>query len=579
MKKTVKKKNIFFLLIIFTFQGHVLAHAPGGGSGGGAFGGSGAGRSFSGVSIYSMNDSVKMAFDVYANFSNSLSKGLHQGEQLGPGGKISTMYNAFLFREYTNVTPFPYRNNFGLQQNDFGYTPVWQSNTLSSRIHYRFLPNLWGTITTDCNLDGLTANVRDASSYIQVGALQVKWAPRFLKNFSFTIGKLHIGGSYSSLFDQMPLENFNFNGLTLDYANNIEDKIFLSGMIALGQQFLGRSVSITDTTGKYMYMFGNIGRERNRNHLFFRGQMGYKRIFGIKLIGGLQMVPDDTSHVGYSGLTRPVVDTLILPKGRGWHIGTELVVNTKKTNYYGIVAYGRDDVLLGWLAPDYINRPKKGGIIDWFLPEEYMPEFSVDGSAILYGMYWSNITYKNLTLDYGVSGVWGNPAKDRVSYSFDNGYWYITQNGEVKWQDQIDTLTLQAKNYKMLKGAVKTNYRIAKTLNLGLRYDEIRFFNPGAHSNIPELGWQRPDLLGADSTGSTIKYIYDKQAQWEREAVNTRIVTPFVSLEVGKTFRINAAYAFAFYDKPVYRQSKIADWHGNFTLGATLTYRFAKLPD
>jgi hypothetical protein len=185
--------------------------------------------------------------------------------------------------------------------------------------------------------------------------LHVKWAPRFIKNFSTTIGKIHIAGSYSSLFDQMPLENFNFNGLTLNYSNSIKDKIFLSGMVALGQQFLGRRVTFSDTTGNYMYLFQTLGRERNRNHLLFRAQVGYKRVFGVKMIGGLQLVPDDTTQVTYSDLSKPVVDTIILSKGRGWHIGTELVLNTKKTNHYGVAAYGRDDVRLAWFAPDYIH--------------------------------------------------------------------------------------------------------------------------------------------------------------------------------------------------------------------------------
>lgn len=218
--KPIKKTTVSVCAAIFMLQWQIWSHVPGGGSGGGAFGGSGAGRSFSGVSIYSTNDSAKIAFDLYSNFLYSLCTDFNQGQQLGPGGKLSAMYNAFLYRVSTSQTPYPYKGNYDLQQNDFGYTPIWQGNVISSRVRYRFLPNLWGTITTDCNMDGIAANAKDAAQYIQIGALDIKWAPKLLNNFALTIGKINLSGTYCSIFDQMPLENFLFNGLSMDYAKN-----------------------------------------------------------------------------------------------------------------------------------------------------------------------------------------------------------------------------------------------------------------------------------------------------------------------------------------------------------------------
>ena len=259
--KTIQKKIVILSLYVLISQWQTWSHIPGGGTGGGAFGGSGAGRSFSGVSIYNLNDSVKVAFDFYSNLSYSVCSDLNQGEPLGPGGWLSNMYNAFLYTEFTSLKVYPYRSDYILQQQDFGYTPIWQPNSISGRVHYRFLPNVWGTMTMDCNLDGLVDNVRNATSYIRFGALNVKWAPKILKGFSTTIGKVHVGGTYIPIFDQMPLENFLFNGVIMDYSRDIKNNIFLSGRIAVGQQFLGRSVWYSDTSGNNMTPFGNVVTE------------------------------------------------------------------------------------------------------------------------------------------------------------------------------------------------------------------------------------------------------------------------------------------------------------------------------
>ena len=573
---TIQKKIVVLLLMVLSLQWQIWSHVPGGGSGGGAFGGSGAGRSFSGVSIYSANDSAKLAFDFFGNLSYFLCSKFNEGEPLGPGGRISNMYNAFLYQEYTTINPYPYRSDNRLQQMDFGYTPIWQPNTISGRLQYRFLPNVWGTMTMDCNLDGLAANVQNAASYFQLGALYVKWAPRFLKDFSTTIGKVHLGGTYIPIFDQMPLENFLFNGLIMDYSRAFNNTIFLSGRIAAGQQFLGRTLTFSDTTGNNTYLFGNLEKTRNRNHLFVKAQIGYKRKFGAKFIGGYQIIPEDTTQVTFSGTTQPLISTIYQPRSTGWHIGMELAFNTKRTNHIGIVAYGKDDVLLGWGSPYYINRPYNGGVTDWYEKAELTPDFSMKGSALTHGMYWVNFNFKRFMLDLGISGVWQKPAKDAVTYSFNNSGW-VDSAGYIIWLDKIDTSTLRAEEFKNLKGAVKASYRFGKSLRIGCRYDEIHFFNPDAHSNIPELGVGIFDPM--DPTPSTIKLLYNNPAKWEREAVNTRIITPFLSLEIVKTLRIRTAYAFALYDEPVYRQSRLSDWHGNFSLGMSVTYRFAKYPD
>lgn len=574
--KTIQKKVVILSLYVLILQWQTWSHIPGGGTGGGAFGGSGAGRSFSGVSIYNLNDSVKVAFDFYGNLSYSVCSDLNQGEPLGPGGWLSNMYNAFLYTEFTSLNVYPYRSDYILQQQDFGYTPLWQPNSISGRVHYRFLPNVWGTMTMDCNLDGLVDNVRNIANYIRFGELSVKWAPKFVKNFSTTIGKVHVGGTYIPIFDQMPLENFLFNGVIMDYSRDIKNKVFLSGRIAAGQEFLGRSVWYSDTSGSNMTLFGNVDKIRNRNHLFVKAQIGYKRKLGAKFIGGYQVIPEDTTQVLYSGLNYPLTRTLYHPRSTGWHIGMELAFNTKITNHIGVISYSKGDVRTGWGSPYFINKPDNGGVTDWYDSSEFIPDFTMEGSELTYGVYWANFNYKRIMLDLGISGFWQNPEKHPVTYSFDNSHWEDSA-GYTIWVHQIDTLTLKAQDFKALKGAVKASFSIVKPLRIGVRYDEIHFFNPGAHTNSPELGVGFADPM--DPSSSTFKMLYNKSAKWEREAVNTRIITPFLSVELAKLLRIRAAYAFAFYEKPIIRQSRLSDRHGNFSLGATVTYRFAKLPE
>jgi len=579
---TFLKISVYILIVLITIREQAAAHMPGGGTGGGAFGGAGAGRSFSGVSIYSTNDSAKVSFDFFSNFSYSLSSGLNQGEPLGPGGRISNMYNAFLYREYTTTTPIPFRSDYNQQQFDFGYVPIWQPNYLSGRIQYRFLPNVWGAMTIDCNLDGLVDNVRNVMNYIQLGSTYIKWAPQFAKGLYTTIGKIHVAGTYDPLFDQMPLENFLFNGLAVDYSRAFNNTLFLSGKIAAGQEFLGRAVMINDTTGRQMYLFGNLGKNRNRNHLFYRLQMGYKRKYGMKLTGGFQLIPADTTEVTYGGQNSnnqgvPITEKYFIAKQTGWHIGSELVLNLKKISQTGIIAYGRNGVQMAWGAPDFINKPDNGGVTDWFVKPELAPDFTMDNSSILYGMYWANLRHKKLMLDLGCFGVWRNPAKDPVTYSFNNSYWAVDSLGFLVHIFKVDSLTLKAQDYKTLKGALKFSYLFAKSVRAGVRYDEIHFFNPEAHSNVPEFGRDSTDPT--DTVFNAMVLLYNERARWEREAINTHIITPFITIEIANTFKMQASYAFAFYDQPVYRQSRLSRRHGNFSFGTTLTYRFAKLPD
>jgi hypothetical protein len=581
------KKAAFFCLLIFLVLHKGFAHQSMNGQGG-AFGGSGAGRSFSGASVYDMNDSVKLAFDLYANLGHSLSQDLHGGEPLGPGGSFSNVYNSFLYMQSTGKTPSPFRTDERIAQSDFGYIPLWQGNSVSTRVRYRFLPNVWGTMTLDCNLDNLTENAQSVTNYVQLGALQIKWAPDFLKGFSGEIGRVNISGSYCPIFDQMPLENFNFDGLIFNYGCDVRQTHFFSWEAAAGQQFLGRTLWFNDSTGNQQILFEKLDKTRNLNHLFLRAQYGYKRIFGLKVIGGFQEAPADSTQTSIGNpniLDRPgnaiITKTYYLPKTTGWHIGTELVLNTKGVVQNATLAYGRGSVYLAGGSPDCVNRPssKVGAVVDSWKYDEMIPNFSMEGSSALYGMYWLNWRWKKLTVDGGIAGTWRIPEKSSVTYAFDHTYYYLDSASIYREGGYKDTAALMAQDFKTVKCALRISYPLAKYLRVGARYDEIHFFTPDAHSNIPDIEPVSNDYTLLEPNGNNFEYVDKDPARWEREAVNTHIITPFVALEVANMLRIQASYAFAFYDSPILRQSVLARWHGNFSLSATLNYRFAKLPD
>ena len=581
------KKAAFFCLLIFLVQHEGFAHQSMNGQGG-AFGGSGAGRSFSGASIYDLNDSVKIAFDLYANLGHSLNEDLHGGEPLGPGGNISNVYNSFLYMQSTGKNPSPFRVDERLAQSDFGYIPLWQGNSISTRVRYRFLPNVWGTMTLDCNLDNLTENAQSVTNYVQLGALQIKWAPDFFKGFSGEIGRVNISGSYCPIFDQMPLENFNFDGLIFNYGCDVRQTHFFSWEAAAGQQFLGRTLWFNDSTGNQQILFEKLDNTRNLNHLFLRAQYGYKRTFGCKVIGGFQEAPADSTQTSIGNpniLDRPgnaiITKTYYLPKTTGWHIGTELVLNTKGVVQNATLAYGRGSVYLAGGSPDCVNRPgdKVGQVVDSWKYDEMIPNFSMEGSSVLYGMYWMNWRWQKLTIDGGIAGSWRIPEKNGVTYAFDHTYYYLDSASIYREGGYKDTATLTAQDFKTVKCALRISYPLAKYFRIGARYDEIHFFNPDAHSNIPDIEPVNNDYTLLEPNGNNFEYVDKDPARWEREAVNTHIITPFVALEVANMLRIQASYAFAFYDSPILRQSVLARWHGNISLSATLNYRFAKLPD
>jgi hypothetical protein len=556
------KKPLSAFIIVITLVSLSYAHSPAAVAGGGTFGGAGIGRSFSGVSIFATNDSALVSMDLFSNFAYSLQSQLREGEPLGTGGTISNTYNTYMYRTATSQAPFSLLNSTRLQQYDFGYIPIWQPSGMSARLKSRFLNNLWGTVVLDLNVNDMVDNVKSATANVSVGALNVTWAPKAVPNLNINIGRVHCAGTYVALFDQMPLENTTLNGMTVDYNKYWkEKKVFLSTRLAGGQQFMGRTVSLNDTVGTTLSNISILGAARNRNVVLGRIFMGLGSNLSLKLIGGYQATPGDSTEVSILGTAGPIVERYYLPFRDGWHAGLEIAHTWKTLSHNLLISYGKGDVGMAWGGPDYVNQPRD---------DSYLRD------ALTYGLYWGNLRVKKLSIDFGVWGLWRNPPDDPVRYTFNNSDWVSDSNGQIKWTDMFDTLSLSAQDYWAVKFSLAPSIVVARRLRVGLRYDHLQYLTPKAHSNIFELT-KLPRIDPMDPYASDHLYQQNQPALWEKESINTDVISPQLSFDLYKTLELRGAYSFAFYDKPVKRQNRWATMHSNLTLGAIVTYRFAKL--
>ena len=149
---------------------------------------------------------------------------------------------------------------------------------------------------------------------------------------------------------------------------------------------------------------------------------------------------------------------------------------------------------------------------------------------------------------------------------------FLDEDGEIV--DPIRLLALMALDYlKRYRDEIpKDKMKVTTPINSSSLMEDL--LNPlGCEVIRTEVGdikvaqaiEESGGFLGGETSGTYM---------WPRGHLG-----PDSIVTIAKILRIRAAYACAFYDKPVYRQSKLSGWHGNFSLGATLTYRFAKLPD
>jgi hypothetical protein len=235
------------------------------------------------------------------------------------------------------------------------------------------------------------------------------------------------------------------------------------------------------------------------------------------------------------------------------------------------------DATLGWGAPDYVIKPVSNNQLHpdrMASVEDY--SFTRQGSGAFNFLYWAAFEHGPFHLS---AGMWYNarlPAKNAVIMEnpTSDSVRALLPAGELR--DSI--VTMKAEDFHAVRFSLFPSVRIGiSPLFIGVRFDNITFLTPQAHTNFIEF--ERDQTLrpatfpGIESQAAA--YVYGP-ARWDREAVNATVVAPTLRLDFGDLGGITAAWAMGFYDKPVDRQGRISNFHGNFTLGADMLIAIKK---
>jgi len=547
---------IISLLFHSSVSGHLTPQSRAGGAN------TGSGSGVFQTATMKANDSAQIALDVYCHLGQAIGPENDDGEPLGTGGKVSNIYNTFLYGSLTSDGfPLPGRLDSRIQYGDFGYLPQWQPSTFSGRISYRFLPTLLGRMTIGSDLGQSDGNVNLTGDQLSLGELLFLWTPRTVDGLRISLGRQLWTGSYAGIFDQIPLEQFLFDGAITGYTTNALTDLSLSCTLGAGRKTAGRDVTYSDTT-KYGGIYYQI-REAvwHRYHLIGSISAVYKNNISATLIGGWQKLPRSASAASTDTLAL-TEQTRSVTGDDGWHIGLDLSGRIGRTDQHVTLAYGSNDVLLGWSSPPFTDTVTfHPGIVYFSHIPSTQYRFSREGSALLHGTWWMNMRTGRFKGSAGIWAVYAMPSHRKTVYAFE------TSDASTGYETVYDSVAVHADNSISVKGALEMSYRIVAQLHLGFRADFLQYTSPLSHSNAYEFTPSGLDLI----------YQKDRPARWEYEAVNCRIATPYLQFIIANTLFIKGAYAFAWYDERVYRQGTFAPFHGNLILSTQLNWRFARM--
>ena len=492
-----------------------------------------------------VDDSLKASIDFFTYISQTEAKDWRTGEPLGSGGKLPLTHDLALYKEDPVNKPYSYQKDLLPQYQDFSYIPLWQPLQLESRFNYRFFPRVWGILSLDYNGDPSKADAKVNTQSFQISELLLKWGPMRVPGLSFSMGKLRLFGEYSPTFDQFPLERFFFNGVVANYNHSLEDGGALHIRIAAGKQFLGRTQTIdshifnTQATQAGYYTF--LDGIRERYHLYGTSRWTSSNGLYFGAMAGLQHLPLDSTFMTDIDPGRVNYAYRVWPKETGWQGGLEAGFRSKTWTHFTTLSYGIGDVQMAWSRPDATQDPS----IDTSKLEQ---RFSRKGSTLFQAVYWTKFKMNRLQLEGGAWWQNRQPAKTTmVHLPSDPGL--------------SDTLVLKSQNFRAIKITFTPSFTIAGPLKIGVRYDAIRYLDPNAHTNSIERLTDKALRPILDSTRSQIW----GPSQWDREAVGSDIISPYLELDLESGLQIRTLWSGAWYSDPVYRQGRISTFHSNAT--------------
>lgn len=513
-------------------------------------------------------DSLAYLFSVYGYYGNSWSPDGHRGDPLGTGGKWPLSYTMELYREQNVETEGLVKRDLREQYADFGYIPVWRMNTLSLfgkyRLSQELITNIQMVYGGDPGKPGTNEN-----GALGIGEASLQWAPLALPRFWLKAGNILDAGAYSSLFDQNPLENFLFTGVMGSWRTDHGNFLRTTTSLAFGGTFIN-STYLRDAAYDYYSHQGYMRAGRQRTYAYAKSSALIAEHVGIKALGGIQYAPGDSSQDILGRMYR-------YSPGAGAMAGFEATLFGENASHTAMITFAHGDATLGWGAPDYVVKPLVSTPVN---PEQRAPvqeySFTREGSSVLNFIYWSG--YKNGSFHLS-AGLWYNgrfPAKNTATLSNPTSDSIRALLPASELRDSV--VTIRAESFHAIRWSLFPSLQIGFTpLFVGVRYDNIMYLTPEAHTNMIEFGRDqtlRPIAYpGIDGDAAAKVYA---PAKWDREAVNATILSPTIRLDFKEHGGLTAAYALGFYKKPIDRQGRVSKFHGNLTLGADMLISIKK---
>lgn len=497
------------------------------------------------ISTIEAAEDLDLSVDLFGYFSGSMASAWRTGEPLGAGGKMPLFYNQRLHRENPFERADLVKRDYWPQYRDFSHHPLWTPSQLGVRAQYRFLPELQSSITAAYfgSLD--RASIEPGP--LELEELLLRWRPSRVPGLSITVGRLFLVGSYTQLFDQFPLESFRFNGAAVAYERPVSFGAWQI-QVAGGKAPLGRTTAIEaiDPDPQRNHVFLDAARERG--HLYGSGGLRTSGGLEIGLLGGYQILPEAESTSN-----DPFLITAHWPRASGWQAGLELAFARGPIQQRVIASHGTGDVEMGWGSPDYVLHTDPITTQDRLLRR---------GSTLSQVVYWGSLDLRSFRIDAGAWGQWRRPAKEpRV--------WELID------PDTLGSVpvTLVPQDFRAAKAALEPAYRIGP-LTLGVRLDAFYYPDKAATTNSVEPLTDealRPIFI---EQNSSIPVRVHGPSRWEREAVDSLVVSPIVEWQVGEIVRVRGSWSGAWYTRPVRRQQVVSDFHANVTIAVWLVHRF-----
>lgn len=518
-------------------------------------------------------DSIESFGMLYGYFGNSWSPDGHTGDPLGAGGKLPLIYALELYRERSVDLPELTKGDMREQYLDFGYIPTWRANTVAGIGKFRLTPELYADAQLvyggDPGKPGTNSN-----GAVGVGEVSLTWAPLNMKRFWIKAGNILDGGTFAPIFDQSPMENFLFTGIVASFGTAIGERIRSVSSLSFGGNFLNATILKDDDVDMPAGSAGFYHSSRQRTYLYAKTSLLFNRKLGIKIVGGIQAVPEDSTPKSFT--TAGADPYHHFRASMGSMGGVEATFFSGRQFHTLVLSAARGDATIGSFSPDYtLDVAGTNPVIvdrNDFAFDPFAYSFTKSGSSVANIIYWNGIERGNFRLSAGAWYTVRLPAKTEASFVNPiPDSLRTTIPADPLMRDSI--VTIAAEPFHAIKFSFFPSIQIGTSpLFLGLRYDNITYLTPDAHTNAIEFERDQTLRPPAASNEVTLRY---GPSRWDREAVNANILSPTLRLDFGERGGISATYACAFYGKPIDRQGVIARFHQNINLGADLmiTYR------